>query len=76
MTQLQNLYEAILELKFDRRNFYKKMLSLGYLIPLDEKVASVSQRATRYFSFDKKQYFDDGYPIIFLLLPVVAIKLI
>ena len=31
MTELQNLYEAILEVKFDRRNFYNKMLKIGIL---------------------------------------------
>ena len=29
MTQLQHLYEAILSVKFDRRNFCNKMLKLG-----------------------------------------------
>ena len=31
MPQLQNLYEAILEVHFDRRNFASKMLKLGIL---------------------------------------------
>lgn len=39
MTQLQNLYEAILDVKFDRRNFYKKMNAIG----LVQKVATSQQ---------------------------------
>ena len=31
MPQLQNLYESILEVRFDRRNFSSKMLKLGIL---------------------------------------------
>lgn len=31
MPQLQELYESILEVKFDRRNFASKMLKLGIL---------------------------------------------
>ena len=29
MSELQKVYEDILEIKFDRRNFYKKMNKLG-----------------------------------------------
>ena len=56
MTQLQSLYEAIWGFTIDRRNFYKKMLSLGYLIPLDEKVEDAKHRAAQYFSFKSEKY--------------------
>lgn len=36
MTELQNLYEAILEVKFDRRNFYKKITQLELLEDIDK----------------------------------------
>jgi hypothetical protein len=36
MTSLQKLYEAILDVKFDRRNFYNKIKKLG-IIDLAEK---------------------------------------
>lgn len=58
MTQLQTLYEAILEIRFDRRNFYKKMLSMDLVIPLEEKVPNTSHRAARYFSFNREKYLE------------------
>ena len=33
--ELQLLYEAILDVKFDRRNFYNKMMHLEILTQLD-----------------------------------------
>lgn len=56
MTQLQTLYESILEIRFDRRNFYKKMLSMDYMVPLDEKMPNTTHRAARYFSFNREKY--------------------
>ena len=32
MTQVQTIYEAVLGQKFDRRNFYKKMTAMGYIV--------------------------------------------
>lgn len=37
MKCLQQLYEAILDVKFDRRNFYNKMLHLGLLNQIEEQ---------------------------------------
>ena len=42
MPQLQRLYEAVLGLNFDRRNFQKKMLQLGILDEIDEDAPSGS----------------------------------
>ena len=36
--ELQNLYEAILDVRFDRRNFYNKMKRLEMLEQTDETV--------------------------------------
>ncbi len=36
MKELQTLYESILHVNFDRRNFAKKMLHLGILTPIEE----------------------------------------
>lgn len=41
MPQLQNLYEAILGIQFDRRNFHKKMLATGILIDLGDRKSVV-----------------------------------
>ncbi|MCG8568951.1 MAG: NUDIX hydrolase [Spirochaetes bacterium] len=56
LTQLQNLYEIVLEKKFDKRNFRKKILAMNLLKELDEIEKDVAHRAARLFSFDKEQY--------------------
>lgn len=56
LTQLQQLYEAILSKKLDKRNFRKKMLSYGYLKELDEKQKNVSFRAAKLYKFDRRKY--------------------
>lgn len=56
LTQLQHLYEAILEKKIDKRNFRKKILSLGLLTELKEKQKGVSHRAARLYKFNKRRY--------------------
>lgn len=37
MTELKNLYEAILDVKLDRRNFYHKLKTLGLIEPLENQ---------------------------------------
>lgn len=56
LTQLQKLYEIVLEQPLDKRNFRKKVLSLGILTDLEEIQTNVSHRAARLYSFDKKAY--------------------
>ncbi len=56
LTQLQMLYEAILNKKLDKRNFRKKMLSYGFLKELDEKQKGVSYRAAKLYKFDRRKY--------------------
>lgn len=41
LTELQDLYESILEEKLDRRNFRKKILQMDLLEPTDEKKTGV-----------------------------------
>ena len=41
MSELQRLYEAILGVRFDRRNFEKKMLQTGILQPIDEEYDAI-----------------------------------
>ena len=54
--QLQRLYEAILEMHFDRRNFQKKILSTGIITALEEKAPSTRYRASTLYRFDEEQY--------------------
>lgn len=56
LTQLQRLYEAILEKKIDKRNFRKKIQGYDLLIELKEKQKGVAHRAARLYKFNKKKY--------------------
>jgi 8-oxo-dGTP diphosphatase len=56
LTQLQKLYEVILERELDKRNFRKKILAMDLLEELDEVEQDVSHRAARLYRFDHKKY--------------------
>lgn len=56
MSELQNLYEAILEVKFDRRNFYNKMLKLGILTEAEPRAEQASRRTPTKYRFNAAKY--------------------
>ena len=56
LTELQHLYEAILETTLDKRNFRKKILSMNLLIDLKETQEGVAHRPARLYQFDRKKY--------------------
>ena len=56
MTELQNLYEARLEVKFDRRNFYNKMLKLGILVEAEPRPKSAPSRIPTKYRFNAEKY--------------------
>ncbi|WP_343604592.1 NUDIX domain-containing protein [Fluviicola sp.] len=56
LSQLQSVYEAILQAPIDKRNFRKKIIGMGLLKQLDEKEQNVPRKAAFYYSFDKKAY--------------------
>ena len=56
ISELQNVYEAILEKKFDKRNFRKKMVKMNILIDTNLKQKNVSHRAANLYKFDAKNY--------------------
>ena len=56
MPQLQNLYEAILEVHFYRRNFASKMLKLGILEDTGDRPAGASSRIPVSYHFNKEKY--------------------
>ena len=56
LTELQHLYEAILETELDKRNFRKKILSMDLLIDLDEMQEGVAHRPARLYKFDRDKY--------------------
>jgi ADP-ribose pyrophosphatase YjhB (NUDIX family) len=56
LPQLQNLYEAVYETPLDKRNFTRKVLSLGILNKLKEKEKESSKKGAFYYTFDKTKY--------------------
>ncbi len=56
MRELQILYESILGVKFDRRNFAKKMMHYELLNQLDETVRPTAKRDALLYSFNKDNY--------------------
>src|SRR2546425_6466435 len=49
LSQLQHLYETVLATKLDKRNFRKKVLGFGLLIPLKETFQAGRHRPARLF---------------------------
>ena len=56
-SDLENLYATLLGRDIDRRNFRKKIMSLGMLNELEEKVSKGAGRPANLFQFDKQKYF-------------------
>src|SRR2546425_3133229 len=56
LSQLQHLYEAVLATKLDKRNFRKKVLGFGLLVPLKETFQSGRHRPAQLFRFDANRY--------------------
>jgi 8-oxo-dGTP diphosphatase len=56
LVQLQDLYEAIYQRSVDKRNFRKKILSMGILEKLDEKERETSKKGAFYYKFNEGTY--------------------
>ena len=56
LSQLQHLYEAVLERPLDKRNFRKKLLAMDLLVETDEVEQDVAHRAARLYQFDEAKY--------------------
>ena len=56
LRELQNLYEAILDIKMDRRNFRKKFFSMDFLIDLKEMEQDVPHRPGKLYKFNYEKY--------------------
>ncbi len=56
LSQLQRLYEIVLERPLDKRNFRKKILGMGLLIDLEETQKDVAHRAAQLYRFDEQRY--------------------
>ena len=56
MKELQTLYEAVLGVHFDRRNFAKKMQHLDILVQLDETIWPTTKREAFLYKFNLEKY--------------------
>jgi 8-oxo-dGTP diphosphatase len=56
MPQLQNLYESILGVKFDRRNFASKLKHIGILSEVDDGTPRHGTRTPIKYRFDEESY--------------------
>ena len=56
LSQLQTLYEQILERKLDKRNFRKKLLKMELLVDTQTKETGVAHRAAKLYEFDAEKY--------------------
>jgi len=56
LTDLQKLYECILDIEIDKRNFRKKVQKLNILIETDEIQQDVKHRAAKLYKFNQKAY--------------------
>jgi 8-oxo-dGTP diphosphatase len=59
LSQLQRVYEAILSRPLDKRNFRKRMLSLGIMQPTGKTTADAAHRPAQLYAFRERR------PIIF-----------
>ncbi len=56
LRELQNLYEAILGLTLDRRNFRKKFFAMDFLVDMNEYEKDVPHRPGKLYKFDFAKY--------------------
>lgn len=56
LRQLQRLYEILLQKPLDKRNFRRKVLSMGVLKETGELEQDVAHRAARLYRFDEARY--------------------
>ena len=56
LTELQKLYESILETEFDVRNFRKKILSMDFISETGLKQSSVTHRPAKLYKYNAKKY--------------------
>lgn len=56
LSDVQELYEAVLNKKVDKRNFRKKFLSMGILVDVKEYQTGVAHRPAKLFSFETETY--------------------
>lgn len=58
INEVQAVYESILDIKLDNRNFRRKMISKKYIIALNEKQTGVSKKPSQLYMFSKDVYLE------------------
>jgi 8-oxo-dGTP diphosphatase len=56
LSQLQQLYETVLGVTLDKRNFRKKVLGFGFLVGLKETLMDGAHRPAQLYRFDEEKY--------------------
>jgi len=56
LSQLQHLYEVVLDCELDKRNFRKRVMATGLLVETNEVQRDVAHRAARLYRFDERKY--------------------
>lgn len=64
LSQLQKLYEEVVRIKLDKRNFRKKIAQMPYVIPLTEKQKGVAHKPAQLFKFSKKLFAKENPRLI------------
>ncbi|NJB83746.1 NUDIX hydrolase [Wenyingzhuangia aestuarii] len=56
INEVQDVYQSILNIEIDNRNFRRKLINKKYIIPLDEKQVGVSKKPAQLYMFSKDIY--------------------
>lgn len=56
INEVQDLYQSILGIEIDNRNFRRKLINKKYIIPLDEKKMGASKKPAQLYMFSKDIY--------------------
>ena len=56
ISQLQKIYEVVLGIEIDKRNFRKRVQQASYIVALNEKQKDVSHKPAQLFMFSKEIY--------------------
>jgi hypothetical protein len=56
LSQLQKVYEVILDIQLDKRNFRRRILNSGLIVPVRKKQTGVSHKPAELYCFDMKKY--------------------
>jgi hypothetical protein len=56
INEVQDVYQSILNIELDNRNFRRKMINKKYIIALDEKQTGVSKKPSQLYMFSKDVY--------------------